>query len=414
MDPHFPPEIWRNIFRFATFTEIPLQKLDWGPHSSSPKDAHRDLDPTLAYHSVQSALPTKKALTLVSRSFREMSLEHMFELVELFRTRNAQLLLDTIPPNTAVTDKGNSPTKWIKCIIVSLDYYQSTNELYLMDELLTKLLPFCTNLDAFGWKTLERVDSAEKIDRSITTLMESLPPTITTLEWLRYSPVQAFHSLRNHTTLRNLRIADISYMSPGESDVIIPSITHLDARTRFTTIAASRWGLPSVSHVTLDWIESPVLALFGNCRDTIRSIYFPDPWRCRSISDDFSRILTSLPKLETFSYGITVNLFDPPRLASPWLGVARHPSLTHIYLFCRDGLNPEMRSFSTIRGFFSFQLQPLVNSHMMPLTITIVDTGLIFERGDYREDGYDDGAKQRFFDDLSASLSSANIQCIVK
>jgi hypothetical protein len=79
-----------------------------------------------------------------------MSLEYMFELVELFRTHNAQLLLDTIPPNTTATDTGNSPIKWIKCIIVSLDYYQSVSELYLMDELLTKLLHFCTNLDEFG------------------------------------------------------------------------------------------------------------------------------------------------------------------------------------------------------------------------------------------------------------------------
>ncbi|TDL17920.1 hypothetical protein BD410DRAFT_831193 [Rickenella mellea] len=401
MDPCFlPPEIWRNIFRFATFTATSLNVMDW---DRSRRNA------ALSY---QSTLPTKKALTLVSRKFREMSLDYVFELVQIFNRHNAQRLLDTIREHTTYSSTGSSPAKLIKYIIVvpgaEEDSDLSLNEVWM------KIFPFCTKLAGFatGWKSAERGPNGEKID--LSALMASIPSSITTLEWHRTLSPRSFHSLRKHAALRNLRVSNLLPMSPEDHDVIIPFITHLDVCIPMRNVPVSWWDLPSVSHLTLEWPERRhYKRLIGKSKDTIRSLYLAEP--CRSKSNDFPWIVAKMPNLETFCYDIVLAGNEPTTFPSSWLGVGYHASLTHIYLFCRGGgWDPAKRSFSEVRDSFSRHLQPLMTGHLTPLTVSIIDTHVVFGQGDFHEDGYEYASKQRFFDDLSASLSSPDVQCIVK
>ncbi|TDL24549.1 hypothetical protein BD410DRAFT_896746 [Rickenella mellea] len=408
MDPHFPPEIWRNIFAFATFTATSLNVMDWDPwpYVSSPET----IDPALCY---RSTLPTKKALTLVSKKFREMSLVYLFELVQLFHTRNAELLLDTILSHTSDTDKAKSPAKWISYIIVSLEPKPDI-DYYSVDRPLMKIFPFCRNLAAFGLNSIGRLMSIEELDRS-APLLASLPLTITTLQWQRISLERSFQPLRNRTALRNFYLANVITITPEDGvDVAFPFIAHLDVRMFHTIKAASRWDLPSVSHLTLDWCNwKHVERLLSKCRNSIRSIHVMNLGEYRN--DDFPRILASVPKLQTFSYGVDLKtLYSLP---NSWLDVGHHESLTHVYIFCRPAstyMDYTGVSFSTIRDFFFAHLRPLIMRQLMPLTISIMNTQLIFERVDFWDDGYGAAAKQRFFDDLSASLSSSDVQFIVK
>ncbi|TDL17925.1 hypothetical protein BD410DRAFT_793799 [Rickenella mellea] len=325
MDPNFPPEILKNIFGFATFTATSLNVMDWDPwpESSSPENT----DPTLCY---QSTLSTKKALTLFSRKFREMSLEYLFELVQLFHTHHAQMLLNTIFSHIAATIEGihtgNSPAKWIKYIIVALDpapdRHSDSNS---MDGVLKKIFPFCVHLVAFGWKSTEK-------ETGPSTLLPSIPLTITTLQWHRQSTGRSFYSLRNHTALRNLRESNLLCTSREEEPVItMPFVTHLDIRTPFSQLAISDWDLPSTSHLTLDRPgHHHFKTLLGKCAEAIRSIYITDPQRCGF--GDFPRILASMPHLKTFSYGIAVNTYHQPPFASTWLAfIAIHLSPTYTY-----------------------------------------------------------------------------------
>ncbi|TDL17919.1 hypothetical protein BD410DRAFT_901135 [Rickenella mellea] len=404
MHSQIPPEVWRNIFRFATFTAISLNVMDWDPYW--PYARSEEAHPTKSY---QSTLPTKKALTLVSRHFRELSLQYLFEVVQLFHTRNAQLLLDAILLHT--TGTRSSPTRWIKYITVDLD---SNDDSHLMDGVLKKIFPHCERLAAFGWEAKERLRGWMSDDAS--ELMASIPLSITALEWHRNSLGKSFNSLRNHTALRTLRVSDVLSVARDDHAVAIPTITHLDVRTPLTCIAVSRWELPSVAHLTIDWIDEQHFdRLLGDSesRNAIRSFYIPDPLRCRS--DDFPRILASMPKLETFSYDIAVNPDDQTLISPTWVGVGSHASLANIYLFCRVGMDrlKGKASFLTIRDFFFGHLKPLTTRHV-PLTIGIMDAQVVFEQGDFLDKGYDAEGKQRFFDDLSANLTSPVVNVIVK
>ncbi|TDL17930.1 hypothetical protein BD410DRAFT_515791 [Rickenella mellea] len=148
-------------------------------------------------------------------------------------------------------------------------------------------------------------------------------------------------------------------------------------------------------------------------KDKIRSLYISPS--CPCTFDDFPWILAGMPKLETFSYDIDVDIKQQSRYSSTWLGVGRHASLTHIHLFRRidDAYLRRRGSFSAIKDFFLVHLQPLMASHPPP-TIGIVDAGFVFEHGDLQDDGYGATSKQRFFGDLSRSLTSAEVQVIVK
>ncbi|TDL15902.1 hypothetical protein BD410DRAFT_795956 [Rickenella mellea] len=371
MEPHFPPEIWSNIFRFATFTATSLNEMDWNPHwpyASSPEST----DPTLSY---RSTLRTKKTLTLVSRTFRGMSLEYLFEIVKLLRPRKAQLLLHTILSRTTGPVAGNSPAKFIKYIIINLDP-GSASDSRLMDGVLTKIFPFCTNLAGFGWTSTERVLRGGQTDNS--TLIASIPLTITTLEWNRDTLRRPFHALRNHITVRNLRVSHLLPAHQEDFNVKFPFITHLYARTPFAGMAISRWSLPSLTHLNLEiFSKNHLELLFGKCKESIRSIYIAAPWRTNG---DLSWILASIPKLETFSYDISIDTLGH-KFSSPWLDVGHHASLTHISIFCRPATDYGKATISNIRDFFSLHLQPLTSGHVSLLTISIVDARNFFEQG---------------------------------
>ncbi|TDL17921.1 hypothetical protein BD410DRAFT_831194 [Rickenella mellea] len=410
MAPHVPPEIWRHIFRCATFTATSLNMMDWHPHwpyASPPWE----VDQALTYFSTQ---PTKMALTLVSRHFREMTLEFLFELVQLHYTRNAQLLLDSILPHTTGTDTRSSPAKWIKYIIVDLDGVSaSDSDQWSMVEVLTKIFPCCSNLAAFGWSSV-RLNG--KHDHP--TLMASIPLTITTLEWHADSCMESFYHLRYHTALQNLRVCRIISMSREGLDVTIPFITHLSVRNPLGFIAEAWWDLPSVSHLTIHNVNYNLIKqLLSKSRDTIRSIYLPEPLMCKS--GDFPRLLASMPNLETLSYAIILNMSNQLHFSSLWSGVSRHASLTRIYIFAGIGIIDKW-TLSTIRDFFRFHLQPLMASHLLPLTISIIGISAsashFFKAGEFWEDGCHTqaGGKRKFCDELSASLSSPQIQCFVE
>ncbi|TDL15903.1 hypothetical protein BD410DRAFT_82767 [Rickenella mellea] len=291
-------------------------------------------------------------------------------------------------------------------MIVNLDH-QLTMYSSFMDSVMMKIFFFCKNLVALGWKSTGAIGISD-----LSSLMASIPVTITTLEWYRHTSARSFKSLQNHTALRNLAVSHLVFRSREDRNVTIPFITHLDVREPLKICV----NLPSLSHLTLDWAERDHLEqLLGKSKDTIRSIYFRAPRR--SSSDEFPATLARMPKLQIFAYDVTINAYENPRFPSSWLGVGRHASLTNIHLFCRAGFrggNRENGSFSTLRDAISGHLQPLMTAYQMPLSISIMNARLIFEIADFHEDGYDAAANQRFFDDLSASLSSATVQCIVK
>ncbi|TDL17932.1 hypothetical protein BD410DRAFT_793803 [Rickenella mellea] len=400
MDPHLPPEIWRKVLRFATFTATSLNAVDWDPRWSY---ARSQAVTHLAW-TYESTLSTKKAITLVSRHFRELSIEYLYEHVHLFSTHNAMLLLVTILSHTTAISSPDSAAKWIKHIFVKLRKNEDSDE---MDAVLMQIFPHCQKLAGFGWESNGQLQDTN----DDSELMASIPLSITGLEWNRNSYGRSFNSLRNHTALRHLRVSDLSSHSQDLHAVTMPFVTHLDVRAPMTCIAASQWGLPSISHLTTDWRRGQNFERLVS-RDTLRSLYIsPTTW---TTLDAIPRILATMPKLETFSYDVAVNTLYPLHYSSTWLGVGSLASLTRIHLICRifSYFGNSKRSFSAIRDFFFDHLQPLMTKHP-PLTIGIVDAQLMFEHWNFRENGYHAAAKEKFFDDLSASLSSTGVQITV-
>ncbi|TDL17908.1 hypothetical protein BD410DRAFT_881418 [Rickenella mellea] len=320
MDPYFPPYIWRRVFSFAVFTATCLNAMDWDPNW--PRFGSSTIpDSSLSY---KRTLRTKKALTLVSRHFHEMSLEFMFELVQICYIRHAELLADILRSHPS------SPGKWIKNLLVSLDG-----------------AAYCENLTAFGWEShvWYRRDLDREEDRRMSEdLIKSIPLGISVLRWSRPSFRNFFTSLRHHSALRQLCISMIS--APDDLLITLPSVTHLETQDIQAWGIVRRWELPSISHLNVNWYGPWQVGdeeRYGfDPHDVER---FPDSIRHFSIQishiapfrvTSFLPLVAPFRELETFSY--TLDFSDESRNPN-WIGV-HHPTLQHVGIRCRTAPMP--------------------------------------------------------------------------
>ncbi|TDL17913.1 hypothetical protein BD410DRAFT_515161 [Rickenella mellea] len=406
MDPHFPPEIWRMVFRLATFTATCLNVMEWNPNclfSSSYLP-----DPTQSY---ESTLPVKKTLTLVSRQFYEMSIEFMFGCIQIFDTRHALLLADILQSHR------DSPAKWIKHLLVHLG---PADGVHLMDStLITVSLPRCGNLTAFGWESPGRFphDKIQELNKGAQDLMRSIPWGISALRWNRPLSGNHFTSLSRHTALRHLSIARI--ISPNQRLVILPCVTHLETRDIRAWDVLRHWRMPSVSYLKVNWYNrggGTDNEHFGSDPRTIH--FFPDSIRRLSIYIDaytmpfasFLPIITPFPKLETFSYELDLIAEDPNNNPN-WIGV-HHPNLRHVGIHCRQSVpRPLERNFVFHwADFITHHIQGLINSHahLPRLTDVTFSIAWVFQERDYPR--YDKTDEWRFFTNLFDSLSDSSIK----
>ncbi|TDL17931.1 hypothetical protein BD410DRAFT_881473 [Rickenella mellea] len=393
MDPHIPSEIWRIIFNFATFTVTCLNTRDWAPYWPHSRFCQFSSPPP--YYNV--TLKTKKALVLVSRHFRDNSIGFMFEVVQLFDTHHAQLLSDTMHSHSSY------PAKWIKSIIIVLDQKE---DIEVMDATLIRILPHCTNLNAFGWESPHLLQSSrsEGIRDKSSELLKCIPLGITILGWKRTSLGESFNCLRIHGSLRQIRLRQVLPIIFGDTAVTIPSITHLEVRETSTCASLSSWNLPSLSHLTIDWITG---IQFGPLWNTIRSISITD--RRAGRPDILPGIITRLPNLESLAYHIEVQMAGR-KLEKSWLGVPNHRSLTDIYIYCHAPIGSQKdEPLCTVRELFSCHLHPImIGSLSLLRNVHILNTRVVAEVPGCEEDLRTDGVK--FFSNLSKLMSTPAVQ----
>ncbi|TDL17959.1 hypothetical protein BD410DRAFT_793837 [Rickenella mellea] len=393
MNPHFPSEIWRTIFHFATFTVTSLNAKDWAPHW--PHSRIRQFSSPPPYYNV--TLKTKKALSLVSTHFRDISIEFMFETVQIHHARQARHLADTIQSHSS------SPARWIKSIIIFLD---KQDDIYVVDATLIQILPHCTNLTAFGWEspTVKYPTLNRTRDKS-SELMKSIPLGIKTLEWNRKSSGISFKCLRHHASLCQFRLNEVLADSSVDDAITLPSITHLEVRQLSTCTPIANWNLPSLSHLTIDWTTGN---LSGHLWDTLRSVSITDRWA--SGSDTFQGIIARLPNLESLFYHIDVGTFGG-KLEKAWLGVRHHQSLTEIHIYCLAPiiLNQQDAPLYTVEELFSRHLHPIMTGSLPLLrNVRILNASVVFDVAGFQEDVRTDGVD--FFANLSEQLSTPAVR----
>ncbi|TDL17939.1 hypothetical protein BD410DRAFT_806932 [Rickenella mellea] len=335
------------------------------------------------------ALHTKRALSLVSRHFRDISIEFMFETVQLFHADRAQLLADTIQSHSG------SPARWIKYLMV---FWAGEDDVEVMDATLIQLLPHCKNLVAFVWDTPGMWQSEFK-DRhrdNASDLLKSIPLGIYVLQWTRMSLGESFHCLRHHSSLQEFRVFGVESVSSDGDGVTIPSLTHFEARHCEPLYS---WSLPSLSHLTIAQITEHHL---GGLWDTIRSIVIED---CSvGTSDTLPRIIAHLHKLESLSYHISVDTVGG-RFEGSWLGVANQRCLTDVYIHCHPRTHHGLEVPSTTEDFFSRHLHPIVTGALTNLrNIHILNARIVFEKASRQGEVPTDQAN--FLANLSSRLST--------
>ncbi|TDL27658.1 hypothetical protein BD410DRAFT_782794 [Rickenella mellea] len=313
-----PVELWRFIIQEATYTHTYLNQWesDWPP----------SYDRTL--QSYQTALRTKTALTLVSRHFRDITAEFLYEIVHLRSIHHAQLFLDL-----HYTD---DVCAWTKYLLVKQEKWESAS---VLTHAVAQILRQCRNLRGFGcihYTDGRPVYSVGQGSRAEETLIKAIPPGVQFLDWDQATGGKFFSRLAPEctTSLRGLRLWSSDLLPPDvqheslASNTTFPYLTHLHLNRLGSEIV--HWKLPSLIHFSLNFDDSRRLHEFLGIHSS--SLISLSLGRFAGLNENLlKQVLLTQYNLRELAYCL---YFDGPEPTPLWACTEGHNSLAHLHITC--------------------------------------------------------------------------------
>lgn len=325
---HLPPELWIDIFRFATYSPK-LYSAQHSPFDLSSLDdqTHRD------------TLALKYAIALVCRLWRALSIQMLYEDVQI--GEGAGSLQHTLESDSSPDDECTSRVGgWVRraCLSYTQSATPTSKSMSCID-----ILRHCPHLEVLvrpplGWDksfslrydfpaspppsllSVKRLDWSHNDSASRSGGINSLDEVLLSLPQLEYLSL----------------VGDMHYTSLKQRRFMVPSLRVLALR-RVNPIFVRQvcyWSLPSLSHVVVD-APPPVDALesiWSTFGSTIQEVEFGKHMRYMT-QDYLSRCLDLCPELRTLDYHVFFT--SPPHISNAHV----YSSLERVGLNARHNLS---------------------------------------------------------------------------
>lgn len=317
-----PPELWIDIFRYATHSPK-LYSADYHPFETSPWEDRTHSD----------TLALKYSIALVCRLWRALSIQMLYEDVQI--GEGASTLQHTLESDDSSDDESAPKVGgWVRraCLPYTQSATPTPKSMPCLD-----ILRHCPRLQVLvrpplGW------------DKSFSLRYEypaSPPPTLPSvkrLDWWHNDSASSSgginsldETLLSLPQLEYLSLAgDMGFTSLRQTRIALPRLHVLDLR-RINAIFVRQvcyWSLPSLTQVIVDAPPRAecLEAIWSTFGSTIREVEFGKHMRYM-VEDYVSQCLELCPEVQTLDYHV---LFTTPP----------HPSNAHVYSSLkRVGLN---------------------------------------------------------------------------
>ncbi|KAI0335076.1 hypothetical protein GY45DRAFT_1241550 [Cubamyces sp. BRFM 1775] len=270
-----PPELWLEIFRYAT--HVPRARTIAPPDPFVPE---RPANYAWGMNSPIQSMHTKCAVVRVCRAWRMLATELLYEHVVLGSVRRVYLFCRTLVESQAAEQKAIAASeadgiasamghgRWVRHLEVQRWAIQRSNQSTRYWECMVRSVYLCPNLRVFSgvWQT-------PLPDGLLSALEQYLPSTLQELYWQQDSvliaakelPILATTCLSKFSSLRVLDLRKICVLDAERSlqhvqfpTLTLPRVTHLALPTcplllRF----ASKQDLPELRHLILDASGAP-------------------------------------------------------------------------------------------------------------------------------------------------------------
>ncbi|TDL26540.1 hypothetical protein BD410DRAFT_525185 [Rickenella mellea] len=218
MTPSLPTELLKAIFRYATEAGV--------DPSLAVTDAKSDWFAKFEEDNL-GTMATKIALTRVSRRFRRISLEFLFEFVSIDKADQAVPLVALMKKQASTTAPG--PREWIKFLCVRCSNTR----------LVIKIIRLCRSLRGFSWYPTTPSTRREIEEAAQDELINNIPVNIRYLHWNAVLNQASTFSVFLHKASASLQILSIRGImrNPASglpfSHLSFPSLTHFQVEDMY-------------------------------------------------------------------------------------------------------------------------------------------------------------------------------------
>ncbi|TDL26544.1 hypothetical protein BD410DRAFT_836418 [Rickenella mellea] len=182
MTPSLPTELLKTIIRYATHAGVDPYPAATPANPCANPDSWWFAE----FEEVNlETMKTKIALTRVSRRFRRMALEFLFEFVSIQKLSKALKLIETIKKQSSNIELG--PREWVKFLFVR----QPESNMRLV----TKILHLCRGLRGFSWTPTASQTRFKDREAAQDEVIQNIPTNIQFLHWSGMVQFSAFAAL---------------------------------------------------------------------------------------------------------------------------------------------------------------------------------------------------------------------------
>ncbi|TDL16499.1 hypothetical protein BD410DRAFT_844393 [Rickenella mellea] len=304
MTPTLPVELWRRIFRLTTYTGADLDQV-----------IKHELDSdkfTECKQNYLRTIETKVAISHVSRQFRCIASEFLFEFVSIDKPSQA-LKLETLMEESSTSD---GPRDCIKFLFV-----RCTDESIMPR--VTNVLRLCRDLRGFSWN--HPISQTRFQDRRLVEdeMLRSIPTNLRFLNWnsLVYLNVLDAFLHNASDSLEGLYINGFLLNPPPNRCTTFPALTHLDVRCIASCNWLDKWIMPSLNELHLpygySYSDERCPGVLTHAGMSLRVLRLGTSFRVTP--NLLSQILCICPKLEEIYYFV-----HPNDDLCPWESEATH------------------------------------------------------------------------------------------
>ncbi|TDL21703.1 hypothetical protein BD410DRAFT_840377 [Rickenella mellea] len=300
MPPPLPTELLETIFRYATSAGV-------DPHLGITHAKHEAHWFVKFKKDNLEKMEIKIALTRVSRRFRRIALEFLFEFVSIDNPHQAERLVKMMKEEPSSSELR--PRERIKFLFVTFPNIP----------LVTEILRLCRGLRGFWWNPHDTQTRPQNWEAAQDEMIQTIPTNLRFLHWNAEVPFEIFTTflqkasaslqiisasrIRAHRLLQH-RLPRASY----------PCLTHLhfDHLSLFVWLQSVTWEIPSLIEVNLSGLHSggELQRCFRHAGKSLRVLRLGR--NVRLMPSFLSHILDACASLEELYYHTDGYLDDTP------------------------------------------------------------------------------------------------------
>ncbi|KAK0213220.1 hypothetical protein DFS33DRAFT_105354 [Desarmillaria ectypa] len=387
--PRLPPEIWLEIFQFATYTYHSIAPMDPFTQKCISNNAMGPNTPLLAQQ-------TKRVIVLVCHSWRRIATQILYHRIVVLSPSRATMILYALQRHSYALEVANDTSKvrvriseygrYVRHLVIHTHSRRAESPRYL--ETLFRIFQYCPNL-----RILDGTWNHPLPVEFITAVTKLYGATLRELYWQDQKAASVVTPI-HLACFQALRVLDLRDYSGCDTNVgyaeppTLPLVDHLILSTRATCLTvATDLQFPRLTKLTLrtsatepvdsDRAITHFLDVHGSRLTAVdlpspSPDSDPDPVSVRQVARTLAHVKPALflklgvcPNLDTFAFAVTAPIIT---LADP------HPTLRRIGLrdVRVDGLYPD-KNCNTNSHLTSF------NRNMFPNLETVRTVGFLVE-----------------------------------